>query len=193
VTSVFDDMQRTDPAAPLALSPQAAQEGGPDSGGGLNVDFFVRLGATLGTLADTLQSDRDKRQVQTPPSETTLFASGVFPSTGPLVLDLGAVPLGRVWQVRLIIVGGVTVTTTAVGQAYVFRQGAPPSDLNLANCVWIFNTMPQGATFGTHQLFAVSREHLYVAFAAGTSGQQYATAMRVEEWDAGSFIHTGGE
>jgi hypothetical protein len=194
MTSVFTDMHREDPAAPVALSPRAAV-GGPDSdgGGGIGVDFWLQLGATLGTLAEAAQAERDHRESQLPPSNEVVFAAGTFPASGNLILDLGSVPLGRVWQVRRIIVGGVSVLTAAAGQAFVFAQGAAPVDLNITNCVDIFLTLPRGDTYGTHQLFLVATEHLFVVVNGGTPGQQYAAASRIEDWHFGSFTSSFAE
>jgi hypothetical protein len=196
--SIFED-HRADPHVPGTWTPNAAQDGGPDGegGAGASVDFFVTLSASLGTLADEMRADRERRASFRPPSDEQIFASGTFPSSGNLILDLGSVPLGRVWQVRRIIVGGATVTTTAAGNAFVFAQGAPPTDLNLTNCVDIFlgslQALPQGDTFGTHQLFLRNLEHLWVVFTGGTSGQQYTASARVEDWEDSSFQSTFAE
>lgn len=188
MSNIFTDEHRYDPRAPVALSPRAADEGGPDSNnGGIGVDFFLQLGATLGSLAENAQAERHHRESRLPPSNEVVFAAAPFPASGNLILDLGSVPLGRVWQVRRLIVGGIAVTTTAAGQAYVFAQGAAPTDLNLTNCVDIFLTLPRGNTYGTHQLFMVATEHLFVVVTGGTPGQQYAAASRVEDWHYGAF------
>jgi hypothetical protein len=193
MTNAFTDEHRSPPAAPVALSPRAAI-GGPDSdGGGIGVDFWLQLGASLGTLADAALADREKRESQLPPSNEVIFRAGTFPAAGNLVLDLGSVPLGRVWQVRRIVVGGVSVLTAAAGAAYVFAQGAPPVDVNITNCVDIFATLPRGNTYGTHQLFLLATEHLYVVVNGGTPGQQYAAASRVEDWHFGAFTSTYAE
>jgi hypothetical protein len=193
VTSVFDT-GRGDPSTPVVLSPLAAQ-GSPDEGspGGLDLSFFLSLGASLGNLADGMESDRRRRDSQLPPSDEQLFASGAASAAGTLTLDLGSVPLGRVWQIRRLIVGGVTVTTTAAGTAYAFAQGAPPADLNLTNCVDIFSSLPQGNTYGTHQLFLTATMHLWIVFASATSGQQYAAAAFVEDWEDSTFRSTYSE
>ena len=188
MTSVFEG--RADPASPVALSPLAAQHGGEDSGGGgLDLSFFLSLGASLGTLADSLKADRDRRDNFEAPADRSLFQAGTV-SGGTLTLDLGSVPLGRVWQVRRLVVGGVQVTTTAAGQAYAFAQGAPPRDLNLTNVVDIFSTLPQGNTYGTHQLFLLPTEHLWVVFSGASNSQQYAASARVEDYCAESWSAT---
>jgi hypothetical protein len=189
MTSIFTDRLRHDPAAPVALTPQAASDGGPDSGdgAGIGVDFFVSLSATLGSIADTLQADRERRDGGQPPADEQIFASGVVPTGGTLLLDLGSVPLGRIWQIRRLVCGGATAVTTAAGTAYVFAQGTPPSDLNLTNLCDILTPLPRGNTYGTHQFFLKPTEHLWVAFVGATVGQQLTASSRVESFEAGAY------
>lgn len=184
--SIFDDV-RDDPDSPVALSPEAASKGGPDShgGGGLDVSFFLDLGFSLGSLAQTLKDDHDRRNYQ--PGDAQLFASGVVPASGTIIFDLGSVPLGRVWHIRRLAVGGVTVTATAAGTAWAFTQGAPPNDLNLTNLVDSFTPLPAVHRYGTHQFFLRPTEHLWVAITTGTATQQYACNARVEDWDGEAF------
>lgn len=192
MTSVFDTM-RSDPHAPVALTPQAAADGDPatpESGGGPSLDLFLSVGASIGSLADEMRADRDRRNAMSPPSNEQLFKAGVAATGKNLILDLGSVPLGRVWQIRRLIVGGVDVTTTAAGAAYAFKQGAPPSDLNLTNCVGIYATVPAIEKFGTHQLFLLANAHLYVVVVGGTNLQQYAAAADVEDWEDTAFQST---
>jgi hypothetical protein len=193
MTSIFDSM-RADPATPVVLSPLAAADGTPDDGGGggLDASFFLSLGASLGTLTEGLQADRDRRDSVRPPGNEQLFKAGTASAAGTLTLDLGSVPQGRVWQVRRLVVGGVKVTTSAGGAAYAFAQGAPP-DLGITDCVDIFGPLPQGNTYGTHQLFLLPGEHLWVVFSGASSGQQYAASARVEDWDDASFRTTFAE
>lgn len=196
MTSVFEatgPAGRADPSVPVAQSPRAAQDGIPDNGNGPGVDFsiFLALGAELGTLVDGMQADRDRRDRQEPPGNQPLSASGVAPASGVVTLDLGgAVPVGRVWQIRRLVVGGVTVTTTAAGAAYAFAQGAPPADLALPDCVDLFATLPAVNKYGTHQLFLLPGDHLWVVFVGATEGQQYAASARVEDWDEHNFLST---
>jgi hypothetical protein len=195
VTSVFDDTHRADPAHPVILTPEAAAKGVPASEDGAGFDFsiFVSVGAQLGSLVDGLEADREHRRSMIPPSNEQLFADGLMPSSGNLILDLGSVPLGRVWQVRRLIVGGVAVTTAATGKAYAFAQGAPPRDLNLTNGVGIYAALPAIDKWGTHQLFLLATEHLWVVIAGGSSGQQYTASARVEDWDDATFRSTFAE
>lgn len=192
MTSVFE----TAPSyQPVTQSPEAAAKGDPGTNGaGFDFSFLVGLGASLGTLADGLAQDRAERRArEKPPGDNQIFRADVVPSSGVLTLDLGSVPLGHVWQVRRLVVGGVKVTTTAAGSAYAFAQGAPPTDLALTDCVDMFLTLPQGNTYGTHQLFLLGGEHLYVVFSGATAAQQYAASARVEDWEDTTFRSTFAE
>lgn len=199
--SVWQDF-RADPHVPAHLTPLAATESGPDAKAddetpGIDASFFLQLGAQINTLADDNAAERERRRKMEPPGNEQLFAAGVVPATGVLTLDLGSVPIGRVWQVRRIVVGGTTVTATAAGSAYVFARGSPPTDLALTDCVDIFlgtNTpLPQGDTYGTHQLFLLPSEHLWVVFSGATPNQQYGASARVEDWSDASFQSTFAE
>jgi hypothetical protein len=197
MTSVFDEM-RADPAAPVALTPQAAQDGDPASGDGSGFDFtiFVNLGAQLGSLAAGMKADRDRRAAMVPPSNEQLQANGVVPASGILFLDLGSVPQGRVWQVRRIVIGGPKATDTPAGSAFLYKQGAAPVDFNTPGIVDSFpsfSTGAQGNTYGTHQLFGLPGVHLWVAITGATQHQQFTAAADVEDWDEESFESTFAE
>jgi hypothetical protein len=192
VTSVFDDTHRADPAHPVILTPEAAAKGVPASEDGAGFDFsiLVSVGAQLGSLVDGLQSDRDRRDSAQPPTNPPLFKVGIAPASGEVIFDLGAVPQGFVWQVRRIIVGGVKITTTAAGKAYAFAQGSAPRDLALTDCVDIWPALPAISKYGTHQLFLLADEHLFVVFEGATPAQQYVASARVEQWDDATFRST---
>ncbi len=195
--SIFETM-RADPVVPVTLSPLAAADGSisPDDGStpvGIDLSFFVSLGASLGSLVDTMRADQDRRTSMMPPSNEQLFSSAVATSSGIVTLDLGSVPQGRVWQIRRLVVGGITVGTAADGKAYAFAQGAPPSDQALTDCVGIYAALPTLEKFGTHQLFLQAPEHLWVVFTGASNGQQYAASARVEDWDDAAFRSTFAE
>lgn len=200
MTSVFDDTAangtgRADPSMPVTLTPRAAADGdtAEQPGGGLDLSVFFSIDAQLGSLAAGLASDRQRRDSMEPPSNPPLFRAGVVPASGLLTLDLGSVPQGFVWQVRRIIVGGVKVTTTAAGKAYAFASGGAPADLALTDCVDIFAALPALNKYGTHQLFLLAGEHLFVAFVGATPTQQYVASARVEQWDDAIFRSTFAE
>jgi hypothetical protein len=201
VSNIFDVQGgREDPMVPVALTPLAAQDGidddgsddGSDDSPGVGLDFFISLGAKIGSLADAIDSDRADRRRQAP-GDAWLQQSGTAGSSGIVVLDMGSVPQGRVWDIRRMVVGGAKVTSSPAGSAYAFVQGAPPTDLSITNCVDIFLTLPQGDTYGTHQLFMTRGEHLWVVFSGAANGTQYAASARIEDWAETTYYSTFAE
>jgi len=170
--------------------------GNGDGQGGLDLSFFITLGATLGTLADGLKADRDRRDSMEPPGDEQLFGQVTVPASGIGVMDLGSVPLGRVWQVSRIVIGTPKATDTPTGSAFAFRQGAPPNDLNTSNMVdsWpSFASGAQGSTYGTHQLFLRASEHLFIVTSGATSGVRWVASAQVEDWSEANFRSTFAE
>jgi hypothetical protein len=193
MTSVFDDTGRADPRGPVTLTPRAAEDGGPvepDDGAGFDFSVFLSMDASLGRLADGLAAERMRRDSQEPPSNPRLYAAGTVPASGTMILDLGSVPRGFVWQVRRVGAGGIAATTVAAGKAYVFAQGTAPRDLVLGDCEWIFAALPDIKTWSTHQLFLLGGDHLFVAFVGATPAQQYTASARVEQWDDATYRST---
>ena len=198
MTSVFDELGDVGRQAPMAPVHQPAAPGGDPAGsaGGIDLSVFVSLGAQVGKLADGLAGDRKRRESIEPPGDEPLFATGTVPASGILVMDLGSVPLGRVWQVRRIVIGGPQAIATPAGVAFAFRQGAPPLDLNTSNVVdsWpSFAAGCQGSTYGTHQLFLLASEHLWVVTSGATPGASWVASAQVEDWSEVSFQSTFSE
>ena len=197
MTSIFagiEDDLRADPDVPVR---EPAPGAGPadDKGAGLDLSIFGEIALNLRSLADSSKRDQDRKDKLAAciPSDEQISAAGKFPASGNLVLDLGSVPVGRVWQVRRIIVGGTIVTTELAGSAYAFVQGAPPVDLNTLNCVDIwpsFSTGAQGSTYSTHTLWLPERAHLWIVFVGAASGAQCVASAQVEDFDAEAFALT---
>jgi len=192
VTNIFTDTQRQDPAAPTGLTPRAAEQGGPDSGGGgAGLDFWLNLGVQLGDYLEQVKHDRFE-QDRLPPSSEPIFTAGIVNDNGdPLILDLGTASQGRIWQVRRMIAGAPDVTQSVNGSAYWFRQGAAPTDYNITNCVNIFSDLPRGDTVGSQELYIPAAEHLFCVIVGGDIGQQYIASAFVEDWDFAVFTHSG--
>ena len=125
--------------------------------------------------------------------QTEIGAGGTVPASGPLVIDLGATPQGRVWQVRRVVMGGPKATDTPAGSAFLYAQGAPPSDLNTSNLVDSFPSFTsgaQGSTYGTHQLWLPPGEHLWVVVSGGDEGDRWVASARIEDYDQAAFAES---
>jgi hypothetical protein len=176
---------------PVATGGAAA--GGGLSIGGLNLGVIADLAVSLGTLAASIQRqqaaiDREARAI---PGDYQFAASGVYPASGNLVLNLGSPDQGQYWLVRRIVVGGSDITTTPAGIGWVFVQGSPPNQ-NGANpptasvADFTTGTFPQKAFYGTHQLVADETEFVYVVITAGTPGTLYVASLKAETYDRSS-------
>lgn len=175
--SVFEDLVGHD------LEPEAA------AGSGIDLSIFGRIAISLETLGE--QEKRRQHWRDQVPGDEQIGAADMVPSSGTLLLDLGSVPQGRVWQVRRIIVGGALATSTPTGKAFAYAQGAPPSDLATANVVdsWPgFSSGAQGSTYGTHQLFLRQGEHLWIAITGGVASDRWVASARIEDFAEAAFL-----
>ena len=67
--------------------------------------IFLRIAAGIEKLSEQAETER-RRKESLIPGDETMVGQGLFPSSGNLVLDLGSAPIGRVFQVRRIVIGG---------------------------------------------------------------------------------------
>ncbi len=188
----------------VAPVPHAFGKEQPDPDGtppGFDFSFFAGIGASLGSLADSLQRQQDRRDrlAGCAPQDYNPVVQGTLTTTTTastsLVLDLGSVPEGRVWQVRRIVIGGPKATDTPPGKALVVAQGAAPTPaaiptINVLDSFPSFALGAQGSTYGTHQLFLVAPEHLWVAVIVpeGTAAPyQWVVSARIEDFDAATY------
>lgn len=161
------------------------------------VGIFDKLLEYLGELGNTNKHlDRiAKREAQRyaglPLDQSHAQVFNVPVGGGNVIASLGKPEQGRVWQVRRLIAGGLTATTAAAGTLYFFRQGAPPTDLNMPNLVDFAgppgSAMPVVAFYSTHQFIVRPNEHVWGVLVGGTANQQYVAAIQVEDWDESAF------
>ena len=183
--------ERGTPTAPATRVAGVEHDG--TGKGGLDLSFFANLGVTLGSIADSLQRDHDRRDRSgRAPQDYQPTVAGLVNSSGFLVLDMGSVPEGRVWQVRRIVIGGDKATATPTGAAWAFAQGAPVNTavlptINVVDSWPTFTKGAAGSTYGTHQLFLTSPEHLWIVITGGSTGVQWVASARIEDFDAESY------
>ena len=156
----------------------------------VDASVWLQLGAQLESVETQLRKRNDARDYQLAniPQDAEALGAGVVPASGPLFIDLGHPDQGRYWQVRHVAVAGVPITATAAGVAYIYKRGAPPSDLGVTG--WIDYTslpLPQPAFYSTHQFVVNPSEHVWVVIVGGTVGQQYAAHAIVEDWAGTAF------
>jgi hypothetical protein len=153
--------------------------------------IFLRIAAGIEKLSEQAETER-RRKESLIPGDETMVGQGLFPSSGNLVLDLGSAPIGRVFQVRRIVIGGSLATNTPAGSAFAYVRGQPPSDLSTIGIVdsWpSFTTGAQGSTYGTHQLWIPPASHLFIVITGGSAGLQWVAEAQVEDFAQKSYGH----
>lgn len=163
---------------------------GSPGGGTLNLGIFADLALQIGSLAARVDRaiSAYESSLRKIPGDYQYATTGIYPSTGNLLLDLDTPAQGQFWQVRCLIVGGSDITTTPAGTAWVVVQGSAAntagSNVNLANVRdFTTETLPQRSFYGTHEVVVLPGEHLYVVITGGTSGTQYTASAKVEVFD----------
>jgi hypothetical protein len=202
VSTVWEDTyqppERGDPAAPVRHA--APGSGRPDGeGAGLDLSFFAQIAVSLGSLADSFKREQDRRdKMGQAPQDHAPVAQGTVGASGFLVLDLGSVPEGRVWQVRRVVIGEATATSAPSGAAFLVAQGTPPTSgavptISVVDSWPTFTKGAAGSTYGTHQLFLVAPEHLWVVVTGATTGAQWVASARIEDLDADTYYRSLGQ
>jgi hypothetical protein len=197
--TVWHDLQEDPGRGGAVLPVREGAAGPPDAtGAGFDLSFFATLSGHLGSLADSFKREQDRRDVQAAcaPQDYQYSVSATMGSTGILYLDLGAVPQGRVWQVRRLVLGGPAANDAPTGKALIFAQGSKPVALTTSNLVDSFPSFAagaQGSTYGTHQLFLVSPLHLWAVIVTGATGTQWTASVTVEDFDADTYYQAAAE
>lgn len=163
---------------------------GDPQGRTLNLGIFADLALQIGSLASRVGKAVDawEAALRKVPGDYQYAQTAAYPSSGNLVFDLGSPAQGQFWQVRRLIVGGLTIADTPAGVAWVAVQGSAPNQegttVNLANVAdFTSQTFPQRAFYGTHEVIVLPGEHLYVVISGGTSGTHYSASAKAEVFD----------
>jgi hypothetical protein len=145
---------------------------------GAKVDLFARLDSIDKRLASILE--REEQYEQNGPVFVSVAASGVVDSgSDPLYLDLGGPTYGRVWEIRQLVIGGITWATTVAGNAVVLVQPVAPSATNPAGTAGIQDqaaSLPSVAFYSGGQFRVRHPNHIWVAILSGTASTQYVVA-----------------
>lgn len=178
---------------------------------GREFDIFAKIQAGIDGLGADVER-LHKKMDRTPPQPINRevgFSGATNGGRTVLTICLGAPAQGRVWNVRQMVVGGATPTTTAAGRADVFivnddpATGAPqtgdlpgrpgfrsstglkPTSLNY----WYDQetSLPNRGYFGRGELVVVAESCLWVVFSNVTAAQQYTALARVEEYELAAY------
>lgn len=149
----------------------------------------------LGSMRESLDalvaaSKKPARQ----PYAFRLAATATAPASGFVVLNLIGPPIGEVWHVRKIVVGGMTRTTVANGSADVIVSATDISaatslaQLGLADEVDFTPTLPNKAFYDPRMVPVRYPERIFVCISGGTNGQVYVANVTVEALEDGVYL-----
>jgi hypothetical protein len=124
------------------------------------------------------------------PVDADFSVSAAVPSGGGLIaMDCGGPQNGRVWLLRVIVIGGIKWSTTASGSAQLYGSATSPIDTSgtlTANLAQLkdgsASTLPFPAFYSNRQVEVQFPEHLWVVITSGTASQTYTASGSVEDW-----------
>jgi len=149
-------------------------------------DFFlgakVDLEAKLDTVIEHLKSieARERRYQEEGPTFVNLVGAVSLGSGSPppTSIDLGGPTYGRVWEVRQLIVGGITWATTVAGTAQFVIAASPPGGTSAAaipvnSLQDVAGSLPSVAFYSAGQFRVIHPNHVYVVIVGGTASTVY--------------------
>lgn len=155
---------------------------------GLKVWFD--LGLTLGKKLDEQTNTLNKalrRLERNTPVNFAAVASGTYPASGYLILNLGSPDQGTYWQVNSCAVGQADVNTAISGSPsaglYVspfLPNGNLSQSPGLLSAVDRAASLPNFAFYGTAQNVVTESDYLFLIIFGGVSGTQYAANAQVQ-------------
>jgi hypothetical protein len=165
--------------------------------GGLQV--WAKIGVELGQSIDRINKTNEAiwRKLQAfTPVRTWQVASGTYPSSGNLALNLGSPDQGTYWNIRSFAIGGVDVNTTAAGKFGLYvsgyvSPGQSPGMTALIDGGGTYggaDTMPYSENYGNDTFRISDSENIQVVIFGGTPGQLYMCNMGALVYNAAASL-----
>jgi hypothetical protein len=153
-------------------------------------DLGVSIGSAVEQQTRNMNSLLAKLERWTP-VDYVAIASGVFPASGNLVLNLGSPDQGTYWEVMSCAAGGTDVNVTAAGTGGLYVSGFTPTtgttaSAGMTGLVDRASSFPNVAFYGTRQLLVQDQEYLYLVIFGGTPGQTYVANANVTVYNVAS-------
>ena len=156
--------------------------------------ILASLHVQLGKISDLLSGMRAeaRREFNERSADLPVYADFALtqaaPSTGLVTFDCGGPTTGRIWHIKRLVVGGLHLSTPAVGSAEVYSTGWIPdatgtfqaslSDLQDATILVpsTLTQLPNIANYDDGQVVVQNGEHLWVVVRSATASQSYVVA-----------------
>lgn len=172
----------------------ATSTGGPLDDIRSGIKAFLDVGISIGKSVDqqtaNVRALLQRLEFNTP-IDYAVSASGVFPASGNLVLNLGTPDQGTYWEVESCAVGGLDQNITAAGSAGLYVSGylplsgtsATPGMTALCDQA---KTFPNVGFYGGRDIVVNDQEYFFLIVFGGTVGQQYAANASVSVFNTAS-------
>lgn len=120
---------------------------------------------------------------QAGPIQLRLRASGTSDANGDnFVIDLGGPSVHRLWEIRGVVIGGLTWSTTVAGSGELYIGSNPTTARSLADLVDQASgsspALPSVATYSSGQVVLRNPERLYFVVVSPTASTQYVAGAR---------------
>ena len=178
---------------PAFVDPDAAAQldkGNPidDLRSGLKV--WADLGITLGGQVEAhmaLTRSLLQRLDSNTPVDYSCVASGVYPSSGYLTLQLGSPDQGTYWEVQSVAAGGTDQNVSALGTAGLYvSAGFTGTSPGMGNLIDQATSLPNVGFYGGRQCWVGDQENLILCIYGGTAGQTYVANAQVAVFNVAS-------
>jgi len=157
--------------------------------------LLASLSVSLGRIGDALEEQKRRAERDFNERAANLpiwhdFALNLkAPTSGVVTFNLGGPSVGRIWHVKRLVVGGLTLATAAAGTAEAYATGWIPDAISTGTPTSLSDLMdatilisapqtdlPNIGNYEDGQFVVQSREKLWVVIRGATSGQFYVAA-----------------
>lgn len=143
----------------------------------------------------------EKRYQFAGPVQLQLRTSVVSPGSGNAAFGLGGPKVGRLWEIRRLLIGGALWSSTVAGTAEIYVTSAPASQAlnsrNLADMVdqasGTTPPLPSKAFYSSGQLILRFPQELHIVLVSPTASTQYVASGAGYDMPDLPSIRTFGE
>ena len=149
------------------------------------IEMFIDVGLNLGKQVE--ESGRatrrllDRLEGNTPVDYSTA-TSGVYPSSGTMMLTFGSPDQGTFWEVESVAVGGGDQNVAIAGTAGLYISGYIPTisgSPGMSSMIDQATSLPNVGFYGGRQCLVQDQESLVLVIFGGTPGTQYIANAQI--------------
>jgi len=167
---------------------------GVDTNNGSLLSVLGKVSVSIDTLSSRLHKQQQMQALAEraeQPRYITFHSSVIIPASGLICIsfDQRGPDQGHYWQVKKIVIGGLTTTTVAAGRADMFVSAADMRNVTTLAQIGIADWEDQAAAlpfinhYGDDEFVMRHNEELYVVLSGCTAGQQYVVRGRAVDYE----------